>query len=57
MRVPKVDGTFLEVETIVDEDDVSAALADVRAVLADLGIGPEALTLETYRCAVAAQRG
>ncbi|MCX4616471.1 hypothetical protein [Streptomyces mirabilis] len=56
MRVPKVDGTFLEVETIVDEDDVRAALADVCAVLADLGIGPEALTLETYRCAVAAQR-
>lgn len=57
VRVPEIDGTFLEVETIVDEDDVSAALDDVRAVLADLGVGPEDLTRETYTGAVAAQRG
>lgn len=29
---------------ILDEEDVSAALDDVRAVLAELGIGPEDLT-------------
>ncbi|WP_405889272.1 CYTH domain-containing protein [Streptomyces sp. NBC_01136] len=57
VRVPEIDGTFLEVETLVDEDDVTAALDDVRAVLAELGIGPEDLTRETYTGAVAAQRG
>ncbi|MER5470863.1 class IV adenylate cyclase [Streptomyces sp. NPDC002685] len=56
VRVPEVDGTFLEVETIVDEDDVAAALDDIRAVLAELGIGPEDLTRELYTDAVRAQR-
>ncbi|MFD9651756.1 hypothetical protein [Streptomyces mirabilis] len=42
---------------IADEGDVGAALGDVRAVLADLGIGPEDLTRETYAGTVAAQRG
>lgn len=32
------------------------ALDDIRAVLADLGIGPEDLTRELYTDAVAAQR-
>ncbi|MFD9075073.1 class IV adenylate cyclase [Streptomyces lasiicapitis] len=57
VRVPELDGTFLEVETLVDEDDVPAALDDIREVLADLGIGSEDLTRETYTGAVAAQRG
>lgn len=57
VRVPEIDGTFLEVETLVDEDEVTAALDDIRAVLADLGIGAEDLTRETYTGAVAAQRG
>lgn len=56
VRVPEIDGTFLEVETLVDEDEVTAALGDVRAVLAELGIAPEDLTRETYTGAVAAQR-
>lgn len=56
VQVPELDGTFLEVETLVDEDQVDAALDDVRAVLADLGIGPDDLTRETYTGAVAAQR-
>lgn len=56
VRVPEIDGTFLEVETIVDEDAVSAALDDIRAVLAELGIGSEDLTRELYTDAVAAQR-
>ncbi|WP_330301583.1 MULTISPECIES: class IV adenylate cyclase [unclassified Streptomyces] len=56
VRVPEIDGTFLEVETFVDEDDVAAALDDIRAVLAELGIGPEDLTRELYTDAVAAQR-
>ncbi|MFJ9626648.1 class IV adenylate cyclase [Streptomyces sp. NPDC101175] len=56
VRVPEIDGTFLEVETMADEDDVTAALDDVRAVLAELGIGPDDLTRELYTDAVAAQR-
>lgn len=56
VRVPEIDGTFLEVETLVAEDEVTAALDDIRAVLADLGIGSEDLTRETYTGAVAAQR-
>jgi adenylate cyclase class 2 len=56
VQVPEIDGTFLEVETLVDEADVSAALDDIRAVLTGLGIGPEDLTRETYTDAVAAQR-
>lgn len=56
VRVPEIDGTFLEVETLVAEDEVTAALEDVRAVLAGLGIGPDDLTRETYTGAVAAQR-
>ena len=56
VRVPEIDGTFLEVETLVDEDEVRAALDDIRGVLADLGIGPEDLTRDTYTGAVASQR-
>ncbi|MDX3747439.1 class IV adenylate cyclase [Streptomyces sp. AK08-02] len=56
VRVPEIDGTFLEIETIVDEDDVRSALDDIRAVLAELGIGSEELTRELYTDAVAAQR-
>jgi adenylate cyclase, class 2 len=45
---------FLEVETIVDaEDEVTPALNAVRAVLQDLGIGPDDLTTERYTDAVA----
>lgn len=56
VRVPEIDGTFLEVETLVPEEDLPAALNDIRTVLTDLGIGPENLTRETYTGAVAAQR-
>ncbi|MGI5455188.1 class IV adenylate cyclase [Streptomyces sp. CA-249302] len=56
VRVPEVDGTFLEVETLVDEAETTAALKDVRAVLAGFGIGSEDLTRDTYTGAVAAQR-
>lgn len=57
VRVPEIDGTFLEVETLVPEADLMAALDSIRAVLAGLGIGPEDLTRETYTGAVAARRG
>ncbi|QEV18802.1 class IV adenylate cyclase [Streptomyces alboniger] len=56
VRVPEIEGTFLEVETLVVEADVEAALDDIRGVLADLGIGDEDLTREAYTRAVAKQR-
>lgn len=56
VRVPEIDGHFLEVETIVDEDQVTAALNDIRAVLAELGIAEDDLTTEQYTDAIAARR-
>lgn len=56
VRVPEINGTFLEVESLVGEEDVPGALADIRRVLRDLGIAPEDVTRELYTDAVAAQR-
>lgn len=56
VRVPEIEGTFLEVETPAGEDDLAAALADVRALLTELGITEADLTTELYTDAVAAQR-
>lgn len=57
VTVPELDGTFLEVETLVeDEADLSAALDDLQALLLDLGLTPDSLTTELYTDAVAAAR-
>ncbi|UNZ18242.1 class IV adenylate cyclase [Streptomyces sp. 891-h] len=57
VQVPEIDGTFIELETLVqDEADVQAALADVRAVLESLGIEDADLTRELYTDAVLARR-
>lgn len=57
VHVPELDGTFLEVETLVtDEHDVSAGLEVVRSVLAGLDVVEGDLTTETYTGSVAAQR-
>jgi adenylate cyclase class 2 len=56
VRVPELDGHWLEVETQAAEDDLDAALAAVRAVLVDLGLGDDDLTTDTYTAAVAARR-
>ncbi|MFF2196717.1 class IV adenylate cyclase [Streptomyces sp. NPDC058157] len=56
VRVPELDGTFIELETQVEEKDLPAALDDIRTVLAELGIGPEAVTNELYTMSVKAQR-
>jgi adenylate cyclase, class 2 len=56
VRVPEIDGTFIEVETLVEEHELQAALDDVHAVLAELGIGEDALTTEAYTDTVAARR-
>ncbi|MFG2754671.1 hypothetical protein [Streptomyces xanthophaeus] len=55
-RCSPLDGTFLKLETIAEEEDLAAALDDVRAVLAELGIGDEDLTRELYTDAVRARR-
>jgi adenylate cyclase class 2 len=57
VRVPELDGVFLELETQTTEHDVPDALDDVRAVLLELGIEEHDLTTETYTEAVAARRG
>lgn len=57
VRVPEVDGVWIELETQAEQGDLNAALADVRAVLAELGIGEDDLTTEAYTDAVAAARG
>ena len=52
VTVPEIDGTFVELETMAGEPDMDAALRDVRAVLAEMGIGEEDLTTEQYTDAV-----
>ncbi|MEU3752272.1 class IV adenylate cyclase [Streptomyces olivoreticuli] len=57
VRVPEIDGTFLEVETLAQDDELHAALAAVRSVLDELGFTERDLTTELYTEAVAANRG
>ncbi|MFI6364386.1 class IV adenylate cyclase [Nocardia sp. NPDC050630] len=57
VTVPEVDGTFLELETQVEDDDVLDALRDLRSVLAELGVSPDELTTELYTDVVAKSRG
>ncbi|MFE5327192.1 class IV adenylate cyclase [Embleya sp. NPDC056575] len=57
VRVPELDETFIEVESLVESDDqVAEALAVVREVLKGLGISHDALTTELYTETVAARR-
>ncbi|WP_067478633.1 class IV adenylate cyclase [Nocardia amamiensis] len=57
VTVPEINGTFLELETQIEtEGDLDSALADLRTVLAALGISPDQLTTELYTDAVAASR-
>lgn len=56
VRLPEIDGDFIELETIVEDDQLHQALDDVRAVLGELGIEAGDLTTEQYTDAVAASR-
>ncbi|WFB09425.1 class IV adenylate cyclase [Streptomyces sp. LX-29] len=57
VEVPEIAGTFLEVETMVQEDEeLSSALDDIRSVMSELGVCEEDFTLELYTDAVAARR-
>ncbi|MFJ9645897.1 class IV adenylate cyclase [Streptomyces sp. NPDC004244] len=57
VSVPELDGTFLELETLTEEKELMEALADVRAMLTDLGISEGDVTRELYTDAVRARRG
>ena len=52
VRVPEIDGTFLEVETMADEAEFDAAIDAVGAVLDPLGVDRSSLTTELYTDAV-----
>ncbi len=56
VTVPELGGIFIEVETLVEEDNLSEGLTAVRGVLAKLGIGEDAFTTEQYTDAVIAHR-
>lgn len=57
VTVPEIDGTFLEVETVIDDDaGLPVALDGIRAVMASLGISEHDLTTELYTDAVKAAR-
>jgi adenylate cyclase class 2 len=54
VTVPEIDGTHLEVETMVAAHDVGAALASLRELLHTLGVTDAELTTQTYTGAVQA---
>jgi adenylate cyclase class 2 len=56
VRVPELDGTFIEVETMTNDDSTEAALADIGDVLRQLGIAEDDLTTEQYTEAVLTAR-
>jgi len=54
VTVPELDGTFIEVETLISSAaELHPALDAVHAVLADLGVSTDDLTTEPYTDAVA----
>ncbi|MFF4601761.1 class IV adenylate cyclase [Streptomyces sp. NPDC001339] len=57
VQVPEIEGTFLEVETMVPEaKDLTAALDAIRSVMGELGVRERDFTTELYTDAVAARR-
>ena len=54
VRVPELEDTFLEVETMAEEHDVGQALAAVRELLGQMGVTDAELTTELYTDAVRA---
>ena len=56
VRVPQIQGTFIELETQAEHESLADALGAVRAILEALGISEADLTTEQYTDAVAAAR-
>jgi adenylate cyclase, class 2 len=57
VTIPEIDGTYLEVETITQPNDLDAALETIHRLIANLGITEEELTTDTYTDAVRRARG
>jgi adenylate cyclase, class 2 len=56
VTVPEIEGTFLELESMADPEEVVPVLDALRGALRDLDVGEEELTRETYADAVRAAR-
>ncbi|MEU2037949.1 class IV adenylate cyclase [Nocardia niwae] len=56
VTIPELDGTFIELETMVAESELTEALKVVRTTLYQLGISDSDLTTEQYTDAVLATR-
>ncbi|MFE5868304.1 class IV adenylate cyclase [Streptomyces roseifaciens] len=56
VTVPEIEGSFIELETQVEEHGLRGALDDIRSVLLELGIQDGDLTTELYTDAVRARR-
>ncbi|MEU5186824.1 class IV adenylate cyclase [Streptomyces klenkii] len=56
VTVPEIDGSFIELETQVEQQGLRGALDDIRSVLLELGIQDGDLTTELYTDAVRARR-
>jgi adenylate cyclase class 2 len=56
VQVPEIEGTFLEVETQADEQDLTAAISAVRSLIQGLGVDESELTTELYTYAVRSAR-
>ncbi|WP_367132354.1 MULTISPECIES: class IV adenylate cyclase [Streptomyces] len=56
VTVPETGGSFVELETRVEEDGLRGALEDIRSVLHELGVQDGDLTTELYTDAVRARR-
>lgn len=52
VRVPEIEGTFLEVETMATKSDLELALAAVRKIMSELDVPVSMLTTELYTDAV-----
>ncbi|WP_188195415.1 class IV adenylate cyclase [Nonomuraea sp. SYSU D8015] len=56
VTLPELEGTWLEVETLVEPGAVPDALAAIRDAMTQVGIGPGDLTTELYTDAARARR-
>lgn len=58
VTIPELDGsTFIELETMASQDDLSDALRALRVVLDGLGVTEQDGVDQSYTDMVAAQRG
>jgi adenylate cyclase, class 2 len=56
VQIPEIEGSFIELETLVPESELADALDDIRSILMELGVDASDLTTELYTDAVAGRR-